>query len=42
MASCSHLEERPILEGEFQKDVANSDAEEKAVKANAESKSDCG
>jgi hypothetical protein len=42
VASCSRLEERFILEGEYQKDVAHSDAEEKGVKANAESKSDCG
>jgi hypothetical protein len=42
VASCSNLEESPILEGEYQKNVANSDAEEKGVKANAESKSGCG
>jgi hypothetical protein len=42
VAPRSHLEEKPILQGEYQKNVANSDAEQQGVKANAQNKNDYG
>jgi hypothetical protein len=42
VACGSHLEERPVFQGEYQKHVANSEAEQQGVKANAESKNDYG